>query len=137
VVFHSVGILELRSTEKKRSFGMDGDVETATQDIVARDANGEPLTIQTFDTDKKVSEIEFSLPNYQKMIVLRDNGDIIVKGSVITNDMELVVAMKEFLQGAKSFEAEVRKGEDEARRMQEEKRKELQDPTVEAQAKDS
>jgi hypothetical protein len=108
------GISQLSSTKKKRGFGMDGDVETATQTIVARGSDGEPLTVRTYDLDKpENSDICFNLPDAGAVLVLKNNGEIYVHGRRAATDIEVVDAMREFLSGAKKVEAACREIEKE------------------------
>lgn len=53
------------------------------------------------DTSKILSNTVFLKHNdiNQPILELRYNGDILVKGKLITNDMEVVDALREFLGG--------------------------------------
>ena len=44
-----------------------------------------------------MSDITFSTPKVPELLVLKDNGDIYVKGKLIENDMDIVHALREFL----------------------------------------
>jgi hypothetical protein len=42
-------------------------------------------------------DINFVTPRYGEVIRIKDNGDIFVKGNFVTNDMEVVDALREFV----------------------------------------
>ena len=50
-------------------------------------------------TEKETSEIKFSLDESKStpIILLKENGDVVIKGKKSVNDIELVNAMKEFI----------------------------------------
>jgi hypothetical protein len=48
---------------------------------------------------KSKNSIEFKISNTKEpIILLKDNGDIFVKGNLIENDIEVVNALREFLR---------------------------------------
>ncbi|MGG0308233.1 hypothetical protein ABEY43_06095 [Priestia megaterium] len=55
--------------------------------------------------DEGVNNIIFSCGN-QEMIVLKENGDIYVKGNLVENDKEVIEGMKEFLNYHKTNRSE-------------------------------
>lgn len=48
-------------------------------------------------------DISFVINGYGEVIKVKGNGDIFVKGNLITNDMEVVEAFKEFFGASKSY----------------------------------
>lgn len=48
-----------------------------------------------FSTDISHGDISFSTNGYDKIITIKENGDIFVKGNLVTNDMDIVKGFKE------------------------------------------
>ncbi len=44
------------------------------------------------------SDIIFSTDHQPEILVLKDNGDILVKGKLVTNDLDVVHSLREFLK---------------------------------------
>lgn len=52
------------------------------------------VDVATAESQK--GDLAFVTPGYGEVIKIKDNGDIYVKGNFVTNDMEVVDALREF-----------------------------------------
>jgi hypothetical protein len=57
----------------------------------------DPMIFSTEDSNRK-HDITFSTKQFPSILVLKDNGDIFVKGKMVENDKEVVQALREFLE---------------------------------------
>lgn len=61
--------------------------------------NGGELKFATVDivtSESQRGDVTFFTPGYGEVIKIKDNGDIYVKGNLVTNDMEVVEGFKDF-----------------------------------------
>jgi hypothetical protein len=71
--------------------------------------NGGELTIGPVPSEFQIADsmaagdISFVVNGYGEVVKIKGNGDIFVKGNLVTNDMEVVEGFKEFFGMSKSY----------------------------------